>query len=64
VFRHDDLLNAALSLRARCPLDAWRDPDGEGAVLSVLLPGGIVTTVNPLDTVEELSRQLKDAGAA
>jgi len=39
-------------------------PDYAIAFHAVSLLGGIVTTVNPLYTVEELSRQLKDAGAA
>ena len=39
-------------------------PDYAVAFHAVSLLGGIVTTVNPLYTVEELSRQLKDAGAA
>ncbi|MEK6373003.1 MAG: 4-coumarate--CoA ligase family protein [Acidobacteriota bacterium] len=39
-------------------------PEYAIAFHAVSLLGGIVTTVNPLYTVEELSRQLKDAGAS
>jgi acyl-CoA synthetase (AMP-forming)/AMP-acid ligase II len=66
----DDVRRCAASLAARglrkgdvLAIYAANSPDYAIVFFAVALLGGIVTTINPLYTAEELRRQLEDAGA-